>query len=48
MKNKQVRIANEERDTYKKQYEKIFEEMKKESDSESAEEIDMKAMIIEL
>jgi hypothetical protein len=48
MKNRQVRTANEERDVFKKQYEKLFEDMKKESDSESAEEIDMKAMLIEL
>lgn len=48
MKNRQVKTANQERDTFKQQYEKLFEDMKKESDSESAEEIDMKAMIIEL
>jgi len=33
---------------FQKQYEKLLEDMKKESDSESAEEIDMKASIIEL
>ncbi len=48
LKNQLVTRANEEKLVFQKQYEKLLEDMKKESDSESAEEIDMKASIIEL
>ena len=47
LKNQLVNRANEEKTIFQKQYEKLIEEMKANSDSESAEEIDMKAQVIE-